>query len=74
MKIEEINKLRIGDLVNVHYTSDTNSIVKIGHLLVDKIEHYPSGGVRIIKAGDRTFKWWEVVNIFKPEDYPEYFL
>ncbi len=75
MKIEEINKIKIGDLVNIHHTSpDTNSVIKLKNLLIDKIEHYPSGGVQIIKTGFQSFKWWEVHDIFTKEEYPEMFI
>ena len=65
MKPGEVNKVRIGDLVEIN-----KHIVR----KVDYIEYYEERGVRIVISDNVGFAWWEISNIFTSEENPEMFI
>ncbi len=73
MKVEEINKLKIGDVVVCsHSENSTNAKDFSG--VVKSIERYSSGGVRIVRTKTDYANWWSIENIYTPERNPEYFV
>ncbi len=73
MKIEKINKLKIGDVV-VCSCSENSTNAKGFSGVVKSIERYSSGGVRIIRTEADYTNWWSIENIYTQEKNPEYFI
>ncbi len=67
MKVEEINKIKIGDIVEIN-----KGIKK----RIDDIEYYDEEKrkVRIFKSKNEGFTWYSVTDVFTREEYPEMFV